>query len=478
MELPLSNYRVNFPDKKYCNFVFIVFEIVILGLAAYFQKPLYILVFLGFLFLSFWSLFSIKRTLFIFLTYLVLFPNQPSFEKYPYLLAPVSLQLLAVFLLILTFYLITDKMSSDTPSYMSLSGLDKLFIIFFTWVIVAALFGLKNGGKQAYIILELYFFGFYLMYFIISRSVESLNSIKHLIAALIIISVIVSCEYIYIAIRESGISGGLLLKRVSTQQPHIAQITIPFLMSYYFFKKQKKVVLLVSILLIPLFLMVFFSQQRALWVGILISLIILWFLSFVEQGVTIHNLMKFILYLIAAISFVVIILVVVDKMLMGSSLLTLITRANTLLDLSNDASLSIRLAEINHALAQWRENIFLGTGLGSWISPVILSHIPENHIDNSYVFILWKTGIAGLFIFISIWAVFFKKAFYLFNKSLNSDVRQIAGAIIAAFSGLLIVALTNTCIIYYRFNILWALLIGLVEVMYRREIKMQEPSHD
>ncbi|MCD6117545.1 O-antigen ligase family protein [bacterium] len=370
-----------------------------------------------------------------------------------------------------------DKISSDNISKTSLSGLDKLFIIFFIWVVVAALLGLKNGGKQVYIISELYFFGFYLMYFIISRSFKSINSIKQIIAVLIMISVIVSFEYIYIAVRESGLSGGLLLKRVSTQQPHIAQITIPFLMSYYFFKKQKKVVLLVSIFLIPLFLMVFFSQQRGLWVGILISLIILWFLSFVEHGVTVHNLMKFVLYLFIAISLAAFILVVIDKLFMGSSLLTLITRANTLLDLSKDVSLSIRLAEINHALVQWRENIFLGTGLGSWISPVILSHMPENHIDNSYIFILWKTGVVGLFIFISIYAVFFKKAFYLFHTSLNSDVRQIAGAIIAAFSGLLIVALSNTCIIYYRFNVLWAVLIGLVEVMYRQEKKRQESDH-
>jgi len=470
MDLPFNNHRKVFlPDNKCFNFVFFFFEFILLVFTAYTEKPIYIFIALAGLIVVSWSFFSIKRTIYLLIAYSVLLPNKSAFLKYPYLKAPVSLELLTVILMLLLFYLLADMLLHNDFFSDKLSVLDYTFILFFIWIVLSAIWGRQYGGRVTYIVTELYFFSFYLCYFIISRSFKSIDDIRLVIKVIIIISVLVSFEYIYIAFRESGLTGGLLIKRVSTQQPHIAQITVPFLTSYYFFRRNKKRILLSSVLLIPLFLMVFFSQQRALWVGIFVSFIVLWYLSFIRQGVTLVNFFKFVLYLIMALAASLLSLLLIDKLFMGSSLLTLVTRLNTLLDLAHDASLAIRLGEISHTLFQWKRNIILGTGLGSWISPVVLYHIPENHVDNSYIFVLWKTGIVGLLLFISIYGIFLHRAFYLFRKTVNSEIQQIAAALIAGVTGLLIVAMTNTCIVYYRFIILWALVIGIIEVLYRKE---------
>ena len=126
------------------------------------------------------------------------------------------------------------------------------------------------------------------------------------------------------------------------------------------------------------------------------------------------------------------------------------------------------MTEIKHALLQWKDNILFGTGLGAKIELVTLIHISPQLIDNSYVFILWKTGLVGFTLFILILFNFIKKGIKLFLKLNQTNEQWIVAAITSGFIGLMFIGLTNTCLVHYRFIILWALAFAYIETMYKK----------
>jgi hypothetical protein len=126
------------------------------------------------------------------------------------------------------------------------------------------------------------------------------------------------------------------------------------------------------------------------------------------------------------------------------------------------------MAEVHRALLQWRGNIFLGTGLGSTINPVTTAHMSIDLVDNSYVVILWKLGLIGFLAYLLILLQSFRLGIEVFKKSPSSEEKGIVAAILSGWIGLLLVALTNSCIIFYRYNLIWASSLATLQLLHSR----------
>jgi hypothetical protein len=277
-----------------------------------------------------------------------------------------------------------------------------------------------------------------------------------------------------VSIAESGL-GGVLIKRIATQHPHVSLFSIPFFISEILFKKHSKktkVIYLACILLN--FLMVFLSQQRALWIGIILTILLLFFFNSIKIKFNFNQIFRFVLLVFLLSAALVIVGLAIDKVFMKSSLLTFAIRINTLLNIATDESFKIRMAESGRALAQWKNNIFLGTGLGSTFNPITLNHVSNNLVDNSYVVLLWKMGLIGLTIYLTVILLFFKHGLYVFKHSININIKSIISVMLSGYCGLLFVALTNSCLVLYRYNIVWAIAIATVEILYVRERKIEK----
>ncbi|MDP8218902.1 MAG: O-antigen ligase family protein [Candidatus Theseobacter exili] len=414
-----------------------------------------------------WSLFSIKRTLIILLPYLILLPNNDAFLRYPYLHFPVNLFFVAALFFVLIFYTLSKCLIFNDKPLIGITNIDKFFMLFFIWIIISIFWGYYSGGRLKFIYTEVFFIMFYGMYFVIDRNVDSLKDVRDIWLILTVSTILVSIEFIFVAYKEAGINASILINRISSQQPHVAQLIIPYLFSYFLFQTRKANIIIASILMIPVFAMVFFSQQRGLWGGIVLSLFILWVFASFKEGISIKSVFKTVGYVLIAAALLAGIGLIIDSFIPGSSLLTMINRFNTLLNLSQDTSLAIRMAEIKRSVAQWELNPLLGTGLGSWISPVILNHMPFNHVDNSYFFLLWKTGVVGLSLFLLIYVSCLVAGIKTFYKSKNAEIKRMLAAIISGILGLMLIALTNTCIVYYGLNIVWAVALASIIVLVR-----------
>ncbi|MBN1479531.1 hypothetical protein EH223_16555 [candidate division KSB1 bacterium] len=448
--------------------IFLIIELAVLIYSTYDESPELIFAALSGILLFLWSFYSVQRTFYILAFYVAVFPSYASYLRYPYLKLWVFLEVIAIFLLVMFFYDFSQRiMRKEKLFFLKFSLMDKAVALFLVWTLFSAIWGMVNGGDMKYIYTEFYFFGLYIVYFIIRRNFDDL---QQLWLVFIVISVIVCFVYIYIAFRETGLGSGFLIKRVSTQQPHLAQLAFPLLLSYFFFKSKTAHKMLIWLCIIPVFLMIFFSQQRGLWVGIIFSTLLLWGFSLIREGVSIKNFLKFVLFLIAASAFIVTVAFFIDKFFLGSTLLTLVERFNTLMKLSTDMSLKVRMGEISHAMQQWRYVPIIGTGFGATINPVILEHYPNNAVDNSYAVFLWKGGIIGLLIYLSITVLFFYRGFYVFKNTHNRNAQRLAAALLAGLAGLMVIALTNSCLAYYRYNIFWAMTLATIEVMYWREV--------
>jgi hypothetical protein len=462
-----------FRFDKFQLFVFILAELALFAISIYFESPLFIIAGLFALAFFLWSFYSVEKTFYILLFYIGIFPSYASYLRYPYLGIWAFLEVIALLLLVLFFYDFSSTiMQRKKVFFQRMTIMDKLVSLFLVWAIVSALWGLVNAGDFKYIYQEVYFFSLYLAYFIVRRNFDSFERLNRLWFLFVILSVIVSFEYIYIAYRETGLGTGILIKRVSTQQPHLSQLAFPYLIGFLLFKSENVKKKWVIAAMIPNFMMIFFSQQRGLWVGILFSTLLIWGLSFIRAGATFKNFIKFIFFLLLGVAAIVGIGLLIDTFFLGSTILTMFERLSTLLELAKDASFLIRFREITNALEQWKHYPLIGTGFGATINPILLEHFSINLVDNSYVVFLWKSGLIGLIIYLFMMLLFFIRGLYVFKNTTQIAVQRLVASLLAGFAGLFVVALTNSCLAYYRYNIIWATTFATIELLYLREKKL------
>jgi len=87
-------------------------------------------------------------------------------------------------------------------------------------------------------------------------------------------------------------------------------------------------------------------------------------------------------------------------------------------------------------------------------------------VDNSFAFILWKSGLVGLLLFVSIFLNAIRKGFSLLRSDLPAEHRYAVSALTAALIGLCFIALTNACIVSYRFILIWSFMIYVLHRLH------------
>jgi hypothetical protein len=471
-------FQIESKKQKQKLFLFLALFIQIIFFIIYlkFNNVLMVLGSIIILGTFFWIIFSVRNTIILLLMYISILPSQSWGSKYQFFHGLYfNEQIPFVFLALIFLWFISQKSLSYSFSINKWSLLDKMILIFLVFIFFSTLRGSFENADFSMIKFEFFFLILYVFYFIYTRILD-IKQIHFIWIIFIFISITVSFEYILLAISEGSLSS-ILIKRVVTQQPHLAQLAIPILGSYLAFNginKFGKIIILLAML--PLAGMVFLSQQRGLWVGVTFSIVLLYGFTFVKDQISFGKVLKFFIVLLIVVSLIFSCLLILDKIFMGSVFLTLLSRVDTLVKLSVDLSANIRISEIKRALSQWDNNfinIFFGVGLGACYDSIDSNRTYTYSVDNSYAIILWKMGIIGLIIFLIILVLFFKKGLYIFIHSKNEQFRQISVSLMSGFAGLLLIGMTNSCLVRYRFIIIWALIIATIEVLYYKVIEYE-----
>jgi hypothetical protein len=469
MNVSLGAETLGSPDSQRFDFAFIVFEVFVVLLLALCQNPLVGALALTLVLVVPWIAISRIRLFYFLIVYASLLPTQSDLLRYPYLkvsLSPALLISLLVALLILGgFNLLWN--ADHRPAG---KRLDRFFGFFLAWIIFSAIWGLLNADTPKFIPKELIFTMLYAVYFVFIDIFPTNQTIFRFWRFFGFLAVAISIGYVALAISESGVAGALI-KRVATQHPHVSLFSIPIFLSGIMFSSGRRGKVWAMIGLFVIFLMVFLSQQRALWLGIVASLLSVYAFYFLKEEITVPKTFKLAGMIAGLLLVLAVVGLLIDKIFMKSSMLTFFVRINTLMDLSSDVSWRIRMAEIHRALEQWRGNVFLGTGLGSTINPVTIQHWSVDLVDNSFVVILWKMGLVGLTAYLLILLESFRLGLEVFRKSDSAEVKGLVAAILSGWIGLLLVAITNSCLVLYRYNLIWASSLATIRLLHSREIR-------
>lgn len=419
-------------------------------------------------------LFSFKRTAILLFSYLALFPTASWGERYPFFKGLYYNPIIALALIAaLVLWVLFERQNRATQHSNFEKGLLPARSI---WALTlcflyALFFGLFYQAEFSVIRIEFLYLILYMTYLLWRQ--RPLIELKHLWFALIGITLITSFQFFMLAVSEGGLST-VILGRIVTQQPHLAQITIPFLFTFILFKSTKKEKLLAILAILPITAMAFLSQQRGLWGGLFISILLTFAFAYFQNGLSLKRIMQFMGIVIGGLMLFLAIILLIDYLFTGSILLTLLTRIDFLSNLSMDESWHIRMSEISRALSLWDDHwytILLGSGLGAKYPTTDWTRSYPYLVDNSFAYVLWKMGIIGLTVYLSFWADFLKKGFRLIKAPISISDKRMAAGIVAAFLGLALIGLTNSCLIQYRFIIFWAFAFALIDRMYNITIK-------
>jgi len=437
-------------------------------------SPYLILLIIAGFFLLYEIAFSVKSTLFMLSFYIIVFPAYGWGKNYPFLRVFVSYPAVtAIILLAVLFWFAMIALKCEVKIHLTAQD---VAILIFLFVIVLSLFiGFVNGHQSKHILKEFFFLSFYGVYLLVVKGAMGTNWVKQFWSLLVIATLVVSLTYILLTLSEIGASK-LFITRVTTQQPHVAQLVVPYLVSFFLFPSSQGKKVVAFILLIPILSMVFLCQQRSLWIGVPFSIALLWIFSVCRRRISLRAVLKALMAAILIFIVVISILLILDKLFTGSTVATLAVRIDSMTRLAEDESALLRMAEISRALEQWKRNILLGTGLGSTIHRVAV-RMTYDVVDNSYIFILWKTGLIGFFSYAAIIVLFFQRGLNVFKRTDDLEIQRIVASSLSGFAGLMLIALTNTCLMLYRFTLIWAILFASLELLYCRSREKNQTRH-
>jgi hypothetical protein len=410
-----------------------------------------------------YSVFSVEKIFYIFAFYVAVAPDAHYLHYFPGFPISYTLQLaIPLFALVLLYWLTYLLKAKEQISF---DSLDYTILAYLVFVVIAAVRGFFYGYKTLYFVWDLMSHLWYLSYFIFRYSPLKVN-IKRFYDFVLLLVVIVSLEFIYGFTQTEGF---IIFRRIVGKNIHLALFGISYIGATIIHGSTRGRKILFAFILPAIILAVFTSQQRSLWLGaIVVMLILVCMYLYSRRQSIIKNARKFLKIAAAVAAATIAVALLIQKQTM--ILLTVIARALIFVDpslLKYDISWLIREREIATAMHDLGNRFLFGTGFGaSIVSPdrrFILS-AP----DNAYFYLLWKMGITGLLCFIIIQYLFFKKCFIVLNRSKDTDERVFALTALLNTVGLMIVGLANTCITQYEYLIIWTAIIASIAIIARQ----------
>lgn len=458
-DLPYSN-------KYYIGFFLLAVIIQILLTLLFAYKgliPIVTFVFLTAMF--FVTAFSLVRSFYVFAAYFLIFPDKFYSTFFPGV--PLDFLWLIGYLLfgIICFYWVVYSLHNRKEH--SFNTLDKMWSLFMISVLISTVLGVLRRHSIAFMRLEIMPLSLYLTYFIFLHSPLKDNP-RRFYDFVTLCTIIIALTFVDSLFRFGG---HIFLVRVVSMHIHMTQIAIPYVGATLIYSTNPKRKIAAVILLPLILLSVLISQQRSLWGSTAVILVILLLIYAYERRQWVgKNLKKVLAGFLGVVTVLAIFYAIVNSMTGGRLFNTLVGRGQVLLQVESmlsDVSYKIRMNEIVEALRTVKGDFLFGKGFGA--SVVTRWRFMEHAtVDNSYAYIFWKMGIFGLVGFFGFYITYFLRSLRLLTLKISQEERIFIIAALLNFIGLFIVGLANVCIVHYRFILIWAACIGLIESIARK----------
>lgn len=339
------------------------------------------------------------------------------------------------------------------------------FIAFFGLMI-----GLINANKNVLSITknELVPQLMYLSYFIFFTTKLKKMNFRLFFDFILFISAFIGLQFVCAFPKNSFFA----FTRIPTINVHISLLAFPYVLAVLFFTKSLKRKTFSLIALFPISFAVLISLQRGLWLALFFVFIVSILIYFYKRRFSFIKILFafFALLLTFTLLFLVAILVL-SKVTSGAAIVVILKRFISFANINYlkvDLSAFQRIYEIKQAFSklnglQW----LIGRGIGDTIFSQV-RFFTKHYLDNSYAWVIWKMGIIGLISFLTMFGIFFQRAFFLLRKCYDNEDMIYVMTIFLNIIGLMIVAFSNSCLVQYRFIVIWAVSIAIMETIYRK----------
>jgi hypothetical protein len=430
--------------------------------------PLAFILILIFFFLTF---LSIERTFYLLAGYMLIFDLKEYLYNYPGLNIYYTQKIaFPIFLFIIFYSLLYLLLYPNKIKEINISSFDLAMLFFMGSILISFIIGLSKNYPQRYWRYELIHFMYYLIYFVFVNFYPKEKTLKFF--DIIVFFICVGCLFdVYSLIARKTFFGFF---RVFTEKVNMTIMALPYILFSYLYPATFKKRIIMSIGLFFLIISMLSSLQRALW-GSAMLIVLIWlfmFLQIYKKYIKIALIIFFSLFVGSLIT-----IFIIEKLTPGGFIETIIWRMEVILNpfsIFKDASWIIRWGEIKSALRplfQNFENLLFGEGLGAttWSR---WRFILKDTLDNSFAYLLWKAGLAGLISFLTLIILFFKRCIKLLKIN-EPEIKIITLTAILSYTGMLIISMTNSGLLSYRFNLIWGALFGIIEILYRNKIKKE-----
>ncbi len=325
-------------------------------------------------------------------------------------------------------------------------------------VLISGIIGVIKERDKILIFDEAMMFWAWGLYFIILKSKISQEQIKSILIAIVLSSLFVSIYYIFEFTMIRGLS------RFRTDQQHIFNFTIPLLFACILYHPQRIVKLLAVLLIIPMSIAVYVTLTRALWILVPLALL-LQYIYFMKDVLSRRRLLNYLLPLLI-ISMIGILGIMLLQGLFGVSGL-LSERFASLRILEYDVSLLARAELSKYVIERVRSAPLLGVGLADFLRYQYFPTLGRFNVywlDNTYMQLIWKTGLIGTLLFLIFIYYFLRRAWFVLKNAFNPLDKIIGSSIFFSFIALAISGLQCGILVGYRFNFVWAGLMAVIEI--------------
>lgn len=409
--------------------------------------------------------FSVKRSYYIFAIYFSIFPASHYVANFPMMPFGFILYIgYALFLVIIMYWIIDLINNSRTLSF---KAIDIVLLIFLSSMIISTVYGILKGNNTKYLLYDFMTLSLYITFFIFMHSTLRYKP-KFFLNFIVICSLIIGIQFLNSLLSFGGI---VVLTRIVSGHIHLSQLALAYIGATIIYSSNRRMKIILSLSLPLILFSVLISQQRALWGSTLVVTLILIALFIWQHRDWIRNhQLRIFFILLATTLFVLIAFFVINNLTGGRLHATLISRGFILFNpefLKFDESARIRFFEVYDAIRDTSNEFIIGKGLG--IGSVTRWRLVQHgSIDNSYAYLYWKMGLIGLFSFLSFYILYIVRSLKVLRKSISSDDRIYVISVLLNFIALFIIGFTNVCLVRYRFILLWAASIAIVETIVRK----------
>jgi len=347
--------------------------------------------------------------------------------------------------------------SSESSFSFKLSYLQKPVIYIVIYFTLIGVVNIYSGQDSSWVIQQLFHIYLYLLIFPISYLIDKQKYYFIIFSALLLIATFISLEYILL-------NQVILNFRFVTFQSGFLPILSGVLFSFILFEKEtlRRIGGIILLLIITAGAAV--TLTRTLWVAILITLIVVWFL-YLKSKDKLSIKKVFISLLILLIPLIMMKDISKGTQTNSSPTDVVETRAQSVANPLEDTSFLMRVEFSYYAFQRFLESPVIGKGLGDYLKYKIfnISDAANYYIDNSWLYFLWKGGLIGFLLFAWLYLRFFKSTYFVFMNTTNPITKFISLGLFAGILGLSFLAILSPILIKYKTNVLFALIFAYIE---------------